>query len=135
MLNHTFFTIETMTRESQEPGQEGQLHEKCHAGVRINPGHSIFEGHFPGNPVIPGVCQVQMVTEILGEFYTRRFRLAEADNIKFLSLINPLETGMISLDLTCRQLPAGEVSVNAVAFTGGLTYLKMKARFIPEPEG
>ena len=33
--------------------------------VRLNPAHVIYQAHFPGRPITPGACQIQMVTEIL----------------------------------------------------------------------
>ena len=47
---------------SKESG-EGTL--KCK--VRLHPEHFIYQAHFPGNPVTPGVCLVQMAAEILGK--------------------------------------------------------------------
>jgi 3-hydroxyacyl-[acyl-carrier-protein] dehydratase len=35
------------------------------AELIINARHKIFEGHFPGQPVVPGVCMMQMVKEII----------------------------------------------------------------------
>lgn len=33
--------------------------------VSVDAGHKIFEGHFPGQPVLPGVCQIQLIKELL----------------------------------------------------------------------
>ena len=51
--------------------------------VRLNPDHYIFRAHFPGNPMTPGVCLVQMATELLEEKYHCPFRLRTAVNIRF----------------------------------------------------
>ena len=51
--------------------------------VRLNPDHYIFRAHFPGNPMTPGVCLVQMASELLEERYHRTFRLHTAVNIRF----------------------------------------------------
>ncbi len=32
---------------------------------------SIFEGHFPGNPVFPGVCQVEMMAQVASFLFYR----------------------------------------------------------------
>jgi hypothetical protein len=74
-----------------------------------------------------------MVAEILEEVSGRKFMLKEADNIKFLSLINPLQTATLTFELTCRSLPGEEMTVNSVASGPDSVYLKLKARFIPDP--
>ena len=35
--------------------------------IRLNPDHEIYRAHFPGNPITPGVCIVQIISEVLGE--------------------------------------------------------------------
>ena len=57
--------------------------------VRLNAAHNFYRVHFPGNPVTPGVCLVQMATEILEQKYNRRFLLSKAVNIKFKNLVGP----------------------------------------------
>lgn len=57
--------------------------------VKMNATHNIYSVHFPGNPVTPGVCLVQMVAEMLEQKYSKRFVLSTAVNIKFKKLVSP----------------------------------------------
>ena len=57
--------------------------------VKMNATHNIYSVHFPGNPVTPGVCLVQMVAEMLEQKYSKRFVLSTAVNIKFKRLVSP----------------------------------------------
>lgn len=67
--------------------------------VVINKDHEIFKGHFPAFPVVPGVCMLQMVKELLEERIRKPLQLTQASNIKFLSVINPLETSQIEIEV------------------------------------
>jgi 3-hydroxyacyl-[acyl-carrier-protein] dehydratase len=55
--------------------------------VTLNPAHPIFSGHFPGQPVLPGVCMLEMVKEILEELLQQKLRISKGPQIKFLSMI------------------------------------------------
>ena len=55
----------------------------------ISASDMVLQGHFPGNPVTPGVCLVQMATEILEQKYSKKFLLSEAVNIKFRKTVGP----------------------------------------------
>ncbi len=57
--------------------------------VKLNPEHFIYKAHFPGNPVTPGVCLVQMSTEILGQQYQKTLTLSVLKNIKFKKIVRP----------------------------------------------
>ena len=54
---NSLYTIKRMLREGDS--------NKLSAMIRLNPSHEIFKGHFPGNPILPGVCVVQILKEIL----------------------------------------------------------------------
>ena len=60
--------------------------------VLLNPGHVIFGAHFPGEPVTPGVCLIQMGKELVEDFVGRQIGLKMLKNVKFLSVVSPLET-------------------------------------------
>jgi len=49
------------------------------AKITINQHHKIFEGHFPEMTVVPGVCMVQIVLEIMEAVVGKPVRLTESD--------------------------------------------------------
>ena len=78
-LNGDFF--EVLTKESLENGFRCQ--------VSLNAEHTIYQAHFPGNPITPGVCLLQMATELLEQHYGERLQLHTADAIKFRKPVTP----------------------------------------------
>ena len=83
MLLNSFFEI-----GEQSASTEGDK-TIIKALISINKTHKIFEGHFPDQPVVPGVCMIQMVKEVLENHMSKKLLLESAGNIKFLSVINP----------------------------------------------
>jgi 3-hydroxyacyl-[acyl-carrier-protein] dehydratase len=57
--------------------------------LEFNAEHAIFKGHFPGNPVVPGVCMMEIVKELLEGQVKESLTLRKSGNIKFLQLITP----------------------------------------------
>lgn len=66
--------------------------------VELNPSCVIYQAHFPGEPITPGVCIVQIGKEVIEDLLleqssvSRRLEIIKAKNIKFLSVISPNET-------------------------------------------
>ena len=81
MFDNTFYTI----GKTESAGNTHRVR------AILNPSHQIYEVHFPGNPITPGVCLLQMAIEILNLKFERNLRMVQAKNIKFLKVINPLE--------------------------------------------
>ena len=57
--------------------------------VRFNVEHPIFAGHFPGQPVVPGACLVQISEELLSQKLDRPVQLTGIRNLKFRRVITP----------------------------------------------
>lgn len=72
--------------------------------IVFNPAHAIFAGHFPGQPVVPGVCMPQMVKEVLEAQLGFETRLLKASELKFLSIINPEADQPIQMELKVDQI-------------------------------
>ena len=67
--------------------------------IQINPKHEIFKGHFPGNPITPGVCMIQIIRELAEEDLGKKLFLFSANNVKFMAIINPETDPILQLDL------------------------------------
>lgn len=96
--------------------------------IRLHAEHEIYKGHFPQVPVVPGVCLVQMIKEILMKKFNAELILVSADNIKFLTMVNPLETPELELAFNLRKTESG-FDVNAVYSHAGKAYTKFKGQF------
>ena len=97
---------------------------KIKARIRFSPEHKIFKGHFPDAPVVPGVCMVQIVREVLESAVKSKFRIKSADNIKFLSVLNPRQNTEVNLEITYTEESTG-VLVNATIFDENITFFKL----------
>ncbi|MNU65110.1 (3R)-hydroxymyristoyl-ACP dehydratase [compost metagenome] len=73
------------------------------AHISIDPNHTIFDGHFPGNPVTPGVVQLEIVKEILGTQFNKTIQLKTLATSKFLAVLNPVNTPDAALKMTITE--------------------------------
>ncbi len=121
MLTNDFFYIESLARA------EGQLT----AEIRFNAGHSVFEGHFPGQPVVPGVCMLQVIKELLEQALGQKLVMRRADLCKFLSVIDPVKTPGVTVRID--HAMAEELIVNATISRDDIFFLKLKAVFREMP--
>lgn len=78
-LLDNFFNIENISSAGDET---------C-CRIRLNPQHVIYGAHFPGNPITPGVCIIQMVSEVLELITGSRLHLKHITNVKFLRTLSP----------------------------------------------
>ena len=83
--------------------------------IVFNDEHSIFKGHFPGQPVVPGVCMMEIVKELLQQQVNKTLILRTSRNVKFLGFITPAIEPAIKI--TWKQND-DTYNVNA-AFTNG----------------
>lgn len=48
-----------------------------------------FRGHFPGQPILPGVCQIDIALAMAERMCKKPQTLVEAINVKFVSMVVP----------------------------------------------
>lgn len=112
------------TLESYEKAENGNFT----AYITLNQNHDIFKGHFPGNPVTPGVCMMQMVKELAEEFTASKLFLKSASNVKFMAIINPFETPDLKLQLDITE-NEDEVKIKNTTSFGETIALKMSVNY------
>ena len=120
ILKNDFYTITSLTADN----------EIAEASLELNPAHPIFEGHFPGQPVVPGVCMVQMIKEILETVTGKTLMLKQSDHIKFLSVINPAEAKPVQASVKFSERENDELHVVASLSCEERICLKLKAVFV-----
>lgn len=67
--------------------------------IQVNNKHEIFRGHFPGNPVMPGVCMMQIIKDMTETVVGHKLFMEKCSNVKFLALINPDTNPLLHLEL------------------------------------
>lgn len=105
--------------------------EKLNTVLHLLPSHEIFKGHFPGMPVVPGVCMVEMMKEILEEVVGKKTKMKKAGNIKFLHVLDPNAYPEIEAELKIKE-SENTFIVTAKIHKGDLVFFKMDAVFVAE---
>ncbi|MDI3320088.1 3-hydroxyacyl-ACP dehydratase [Pinibacter soli] len=124
ILLNDFFTIRHLHSEP----------ELITADIELNPQHKIFEGHFPGQPVVPGVCMMQVVKEVLEDALDISTNLAKALDLKFLLVINPLETKALQVKIKYTLPENNQYSLQAELVNGDKCFFKFKGSFVRQIE-
>ncbi|WP_299430418.1 3-hydroxyacyl-ACP dehydratase [uncultured Maribacter sp.] len=98
------------------------------ATIKIYKEHDIFKGHFPGNPVMPGVCMIQIIKELTEKATGKQLFLSVSSNIKFMAIINPEKNATLKLTLTITEVEDAIKVKNTTSFEETLA-LKLSATF------
>lgn len=98
--------------------------------IRLLPISKIFQAHFPGHPVTPGVCIIEIASELLEKLIDRKVTLIEAVNVKFLSIIDPTATPEVDYSLKkIVTTPEGDVKVSVEVSAENIVYAKLSLKY------
>ena len=98
------------------------------ANIKLNANHEIFEGHFPGNPIMPGVCMMQIIKELTEEVLGKELALQTSTNIKFMAKINPETDPDLVLNIPYSE-EEGILKLKNTTFFGDTLALKLNAKY------
>lgn len=98
------------------------------ASFFVSPDREIFKGHFPGQPVLPGVYTVECMAQASDILLLSMDRYKGTiplfigiNNVKFLSKINPGDTIEINSKITVERIDKSIVTCRAEVFNKGET--------------
>lgn len=97
MLIADFYTIITSSFKDSQ----------VEAVIKLNADHPVFHGHFPGHPVVPGVCMLQIFKELTESAINTKLFLNVCTNMKFTALINPLSNPILQLSIHVEEVAKG----------------------------
>ena len=122
MLLNNFFFIDQLQVEDNN----------CIANIRIEASHPILKGHFPQQPVVPGVCMLEMQKEILQSALGSSFMLSSASIVKFLTMFTPDQTTTAQYTIQFQHMEHG-IEVTSTLTHGEQVFLKFKGVYFIRP--
>ncbi len=121
MLLKNFYTIVELDYSDKE---------NVKAIIDLNKDHEVYEGHFPGNPVVPGVCLTQLIKEIMESVKDKELSLVYASNIKFMAVVNPEVNSRLQIDLKVKYDTEEDIiKVDSVTHFNDQVFYKFKGNF------
>ncbi|MDB5122903.1 MAG: FabA-like domain protein [Mucilaginibacter sp.] len=99
------------------------------ARLDINKDSEIFRGHFPGQPVVPGACMLQIVKDVLETALNIQLQLKKAGHLKFVSMIDPRVAREVQMEIDYK-LSEEEIAVIASLICDAVVCFKFQGRFI-----
>lgn len=96
--------------------------------IELNPTHPIYNGHFPNNPIVPGVCTLQIIRECSEDIMGYKMRMTQLSFCKFLAVVNPDENNLFSLNITLnKKAESSEYILQSEGTYMEQSFIKVKA--------
>lgn len=93
--------------------------------LELNPQHSIFQGHFPGHPITPGVCVTQMAVDLFSHIQQQEYMMTKAKSVKFLHIIKPEENPRLHYRMNWESIAGQQFRIKATTYHGDTTFAKI----------
>lgn len=102
---------------------------KIQASIKIDSKHSIFEGHFPNNPITPGVVEMEIVKEVISEALKKTIKLTKMSNCKFLAILNPINSPEVKLKIDVLEYEESRIRISGQITDDTTIFLKIAAEY------
>ena len=105
-------------------------HNKLIKRIKLNKDHDIYNGHFPNNPITPGVIIIQIIKEILEEHLGCELFLRKIINIKYISPINPIINNSLLFENYLQKENKSIIVKNNIMLDNAKIAVKFKGKFL-----
>lgn len=95
--------------------------------VELNPSHSIYTGHFPDQPIVPGVCNLQIIRECAELVLTKKVQIVNISSSKYLTVVDPTKNKDLNIQLSLTESGASEYTLQALGTFETTDFIKLKA--------
>ena len=98
------------------------------AKISFDSSHAVYKGHFPDQPVTPGVVLIEITRNVLANMLQKSLQLVSAKELKFLNPIIPSTNNIVDLKIDF-TLTDGAYKVQAIYTADDKTFTKIKGVF------
>lgn len=107
--------------------------QNINACISFNKDHMVFEGHFPGNPIVPGVVQIQIIKDLVEKFLGEKVFLNTTKSIKYLNVIRPDELNKVLFEIGVEYGHKNNLLLKCVVKTDTQIYMKYSGNAVIIP--
>lgn len=97
--------------------------------IQLRPESAIFKAHFPGNPIMPGVCQVGIIGEVVETMCGCALTLREVKNLKFVEVMKPESVGEVVITFDKLEEDGNMLITKGIITSEEKTYTKFSLIF------
>ena len=98
--------------------------------VLLLPECDIYKGHFPGMPVAPGVCNIQMIKECVERIAGKPLLLESMMQCKFISMITPKQNLELQIRIESTIIEDNHLKVSATISRENMDCVIFKGEFV-----
>lgn len=119
LLENKFYRV--LSEKRHEEGLGASYH------VAILPECNVYEGHFPGDPVCPGVCNMETIKECAMLLAGECLRYTSIKQCRLTALATPAACPEVDVDVTLTKNTDG-YAVQATISDSSQTYMILKGQ-------
>ena len=95
--------------------------------IALLPKCDVYEGHFPGNPVCPGVCNIECIKECVMMFKSQSLRYSTIKLCRFTALATPSNCARVKVEFKLTPSDSGYAIQSSIS-DENQTYLVVKGQ-------
>lgn len=94
--------------------------------IAFLPGCDIFRGHFPGRPVCPGACAIQLIKDVARRLTGRKLLISTIRQCRFTTLATPDACPEVAVKVDITACTEAGYSITARISDERQTYVEFK---------
>lgn len=71
--------------------------------IRQNKSNEIFKAHFPGSPITPGACLIEIAKELCEKHIGKQIQVVFVKSVKFINIITPIANEFLDFAINISQ--------------------------------
>ncbi len=99
------------------------------ATIKLNPNHEVYKGHFPNQPVVPGVIQLQIIQELMEKHLGTKLFMGSIKRVKYLTPIIPLTSPELAFKLKNEKIESRSIKSEVSISSNDIIFTKAKIEF------
>lgn len=116
LLDNQFYKV----LKEESDGQQGTY------TVAILPDCNVYDGHFPGNPVCPGVCNIETIKECAIRLTGKELRIKTIKQCRLTAIASPAVCPEVTIAITAIPTNESTYTIQATVKDTQQTYMEYK---------